>query len=132
MAKLVGEIATTLGVGDRVRPHVSDITERHARMHQQVEADVHHHLALDQQLLGIERQGVERGVDRPLDHVLDRREPVGDIAALSGTEDLDDRPVGPKIELGQVGLAAQGLLGEGAARPEIANGSAGVDRTHES
>ena len=50
MAELVGEIATTLGVGDRVRPHVSDITERYARMHQQVEADVHHHLALDQQL----------------------------------------------------------------------------------
>ena len=33
MAELVGEIATTLGVGDRVRPHVGNITERHARVH---------------------------------------------------------------------------------------------------
>ena len=105
MAELVGEVTPALGVGDRVRPHMSNVAQRHARVHQQVEADIHHHLTLDQQLRSIERQGVERGVDRPLDHVLDRCEPIGDLAALSGTKDLDDRPVRPKIERGQVGLA---------------------------
>ena len=100
-------------------------TEEHgrgdARLHQQVEVDVDDHLALDQQI-GLERQGVDGGVHRALDHVLDGGEPVVDIAPLGGPQHLDDAAELHVVVGGEIGLAEHGLLGERTDRPQVADG----------
>ena len=101
---------------------MGDVGQPDAGVDEQVEVDVDHDLALDQQLLGLERERVERGVDRSLDHVLDRGEAVVDLASFRRPQHLDDRPVGPQVEAGQVGLTDQRLLGERAPGTEVADG----------
>ena len=100
-----------------------DVGELYTGLDEEVEADVHHNLALDQQLVGFERQRVEGCVDRPLDHVLDGGEPVVDLASLSGPQYLDDAAGRTQFELGEVRLVAQGLLGEGAGRAKVGDRS---------
>ena len=65
-----------------------DLFKAHSRLNQQVEVDVDHHLALDQQF-GIEGKRVDGGVDRPLDHVLYCREPVVDLPCFDCFQHFD-------------------------------------------
>ncbi len=80
-----------------------------------------HDLALDQQV-GVERERVERDVDRALDRVLERHEAEVDVAGLAwptSTSVIDGS--GDQLAAGEVGLGEQRLLGERAGRPEIAD-----------
>ena len=113
-------VRVTLRRRHRDRQHRLDVGQRRARLGQQAVLDVEHHLALDQQVVA-ERQLVLRQVDHSLDRVLDRDEPEIDLAGFHGVEHVGHRAVQHVLGGREVGLRLQGLLGEGAERPEEAD-----------
>ena len=97
---------------------MTDVAEGGPRTRHQVEMDVHHDLALDPQVDVVD-QPVDRGADRSLDPVLYRHEAEIHLAGGHGVEHRGDRHQRLQIDLGQVGLGEEGLLGEGGSRAEI-------------
>jgi hypothetical protein len=75
---------------------------------------------LDEEV-GVERERVERDRDRALDRVLDGDEPEVDLAALDRGQDVRHGAQRDGLVRGKIGLRAERLLGEGAARPEVAD-----------
>ena len=76
-------------------------------------------LAEDRDVLGLHRQGVERGVDRPLERVLDRDQRALDGAEVNRHHGVVDRRVGDRVQLAPGRRREQRLLGPGALRAEI-------------
>ena len=77
-----------------------------------------------QEQIGLERQRVERDVDRALDGVLERDDPDIDLAVRRGFDDIGDRSQLDELTRGEIRLGQQCLLGEGAGRPQIADAHA--------
>ena len=76
--QLPGQELLALGQGVRVGRHLLRSLEGGARPGHQVQVDVHHHLALDEEV-DVEDEPVDGGADRALDGVLDRDEAEVDL-----------------------------------------------------
>ncbi len=103
--------------------------DRHDRLHvgqcgagpaQQALLHVEDDLALDEELV-VEGQGVLGQAHRAVDGVLDRHEPEIGHAGLHRPQDIGDGGQVDELAGSQIGLREQGLLGEGAGRPEVAD-----------
>ena len=107
----------TLRRGDRDGVHGLDVVDRHVGLGQQAVLDIEHDLAVDAQLV-VERQRILREVDGSFDRVLDGDEAEVDVAALDRVEHIGHGAVRHQLAVGQIGLGAQRLLGEGSERAE--------------
>src|SRR5205085_5209085 len=87
------------------------------RWGQQVLADRQLDLAVDEQVV-LEDQQVHHQANGALDGVLESHEAVVDGAVGRGPQNVGERRQGDELGLGQVGLAEEGLLGEGPGRAQ--------------
>ena len=122
-AQLLAQERPALRGRDRDRVHPLDAGDRRPGQAEQVHLHRDDDLALDQQV-GLEGQRVERDVDRTLDGVLERDDAEVDVAVRRGVDHVDDRGELDELARGQIGLGEQGLLGERARRPQIADAHA--------
>ena len=124
--QVLGEERPALRQRVGVRHDRLDVGDVDAGDGEEVEVHRDHDLALDEQVV-VERQQVEGDGDRTLDGVLDGDEPEVDLARVGGAEHVGDRRVRHEVQLRQVGLGEQRLLGEGAGRTEEAEAPSGVE-----
>ena len=71
----------------------------------------------------IERKGVDGGVHRSLNGVLNRNYPEVDLALMHGKEHIGHGLEWDSDHCGKVGLPVEGLLGECSLRTQKANAS---------
>ena len=121
------EKGVALRRGDRDRHHGLDALEGRARRREQAVLDVEHQLPLDQQVL-VEGEVVLGEVDHALDRVLDGDEAVVDVAPLDGVEHIGHGAKEHPLGRGEIGLHADGLLGERAERSQEAEPHRGCGR----
>ena len=100
---------------EREREDPLDRVQRLSRPREEVQVHLENDLALDEQV-DVEDELVERQVDRALDGVLERHERRIDLAVRHQRDRIRDGRRRDELGIGEVGLAEQGLFGEGATR----------------
>ncbi len=103
-----------------MRDHGAHVVEPGPRLRAEVQRHREIDLALHEEI-GVECECVERDRDGSLDRVLDRHEAEVDLALLDRGQDVRHGAKGNRLTSGEIGLRAECLLGERAARPEIAD-----------
>ncbi len=98
--------------------HPRDLVEADPRLGHEVEVDVHHDLALYVEV-HVEDQAVDGRTHRALDGVLDRDEAEVRVPLGHVFKDGGNGGEGAEVDLGQVRLGEQRLLGEGGRWAEV-------------
>ena len=120
VGQVLVEEPLALAHGDGERHHPADVGQGRPRRGQQVLADPHDHLPLDEEVV-LEDEAVHDLEDGAFDGVLDGDEAEVDLARGDRPQHQGHRRVGHQVARGQVGLAEQRLLAEGAVGSEEAD-----------
>ena len=124
--EVAGQEHAALGCRLGLAPDLFDIGQRGGRWSQEVVVDGDLDLAADTERRVLEGQRVEGGRDRALDGVLHGHDAGVDLPFGDGGDDAHDVAHGHDLGGGQVGLAEQSLLGEGALGPQECDAHGGA------
>jgi hypothetical protein len=119
--ELVAQEAQALTGHLRVRQDGLDLRELDGRGGEQRVTNAQLRLADDLEVVVVVGQQVERDADRAVEGVLDRRDRPVDLAAAQREDRVVDRRLRDRLDGARLGACQQGLLGERARRPEIAD-----------